>query len=205
MKSENKILDRIYNLSGDPDECRDAYKDWAATYDADTVKGMGYVGPAVAAKKLDALGVDPAGPVLDAGCGTGLAGVELKALGFTAIDGMDLSPEMLEVARGKDVYDDLREADMTRPLPYDDAAYAAIVCVGAFTHAHVGPKGFDELVRITRSGGPVVATVHEDVWDADKYQDHLAGLEARGKARIREAAQADYHIHKCRLVVLEAA
>jgi len=205
MKSKNEILNRIYNLSGAPNECRDAYKDWAETYDADTVEDMGYVGPAIAAKKLGALGVAPTDPVLDAGCGTGLAGAELKALGFTAINGMDLSPEMLEVARSKDVYDDLREADMTKPLPYEDEAYAAIICVGAFTHAHVGPKGFDELVRITQSGGPVVATVHEDVWDADKYHDHLARLEAQGKARIREAEKADYHIHKCRLVVLEAA
>jgi len=203
VKSKSPVLDRIYKLSGDPEECRDAYKDWAKTYDADTVDGLGYVGPAKAADKLAALGLDRAARVLDAGCGTGLAGVELKARGFTQVDGMDLSPEMLALAREKDAYSDLREADMTQKLPYEDDAYDAIVCVGTFTHAHVGPKGFEELLRITKRGGPVVATVHEDVWDADDYAGYLKGLEARGVARLQEADETDYHVNKCRMVVLE--
>ncbi|WP_440958739.1 class I SAM-dependent DNA methyltransferase [Oceanicaulis sp. LC35] len=203
MKSENEILDRIYNLSGDPEETRDAYKDWAERYDDDTVEGMGYVAPAVASDKLSALLPDTSIRILDAGCGTGLAGVELNKRGYQNVDGMDLSPDMLAMARRKEVYDDLREADMTETLDYPDNAYDAIICVGAFTHAHVGPKGFDELVRITRPGGAIVATVHEDVWDADKYADYLRKLEASGKAKIREADEADYHINKCRLVVLE--
>ena len=37
----------------------------------------------------------------------------------------------------------------------------------------------------------------------DKYADYLKKLEASGKAKIREADEADYHVHKCRLVVLE--
>ncbi len=203
MKSDNEILNRIYNLSGDPEETRDAYKDWAENYDDDTVEGMGYVAPAVASDKLRALLPDTSIRILDAGCGTGLAGVELNRRGYQNVDGMDLSPDMLTVARRKEVYDDLREADMTETLDYPDNAYDAIICVGAFTHAHVGPKGFDELVRITRPGGGIVATVHEDVWDEDKYADYLKKLEASGKAKIREADEADYHVHKCRLVVLE--
>ena len=38
------------------------------------------------------------GPLLDAGCGTGLSGPSLKALGYDDIAGLDLSPEMLSVA-----------------------------------------------------------------------------------------------------------
>lgn len=203
MKSENEILNRIYNLSGDPEETRDAYKDWAENYEGDTVDGMGYVAPVVASDKLHTLLPDTSIRILDAGCGTGLAGVELKKRGYQNVDGMDLSPDMLMMARRKDVYGDLREADMTEKLDYPDNMYDAIICVGAFTHAHVGPKGFDELVRITRHGGGIIATVHEDVWDAERYAEHLQGLEASGKAKIREADEADYHVHKCRLVVLE--
>ena len=203
MKSENEILNRIYNLSGDPEETRDAYKDWAENYDGDTVEGMGYVAPAVASDKLRALLPDTSIRILDAGCGTGLAGEELNKRGYQNVDGMDLSPDMLTVARRKEVYDDLREADMTEKLDYPDNAYDAIICVGAFTHAHVGPKGFDELVRITRPGGGIIATVHEDVWDVDKYAAYLKKLETTGKVKIREAEEADYHVHKCRLVVLE--
>ena len=100
--SKNPILERIYNLDGGPEETRDAYKDWAKSYDEDTVEGMGYVAPAVAADKVKSL-VKPDAVILDAGCGTGLAGVELAERGFKTIDGMDLSPEMLDVAREKGV------------------------------------------------------------------------------------------------------
>lgn len=203
VKAKSPVLDRIYNLSGEPEECRDAYKDWAKTYDADTVDGLNYVGPAIAADRLAAMDIDRGARVLDAGCGTGLAGAELKTRGFKAIDGMDLSPEMLDVAREKKAYADLREADMTKPLPYEDDAYEAIICVGTFTHCHVGPKGFDELVRITRPGGPIVATVHEEIWDAEGFPQHLSRLEREGAIKLIEAEPADYHVNKCRLVVLE--
>jgi SAM-dependent methyltransferase len=200
QKSGNPILDRIYRMSGSAAECRDVYRDWARRYDEDTVGDMGYVGPQVVADKLASL-VRPDASVLDAGCGTGLAGAELAERGFTAIDGMDLSPDMLAVAREKAVYRDLREEDLTRRLSYDDGAYDAVGCVGTFTHAHVGPQGFDELLRVTRAGGPVVATVHEGVW-GDGYEEHFRHLEAAGVARVSSVEDSDYHLHGCKLCVL---
>lgn len=201
MKSKNAILDRIYNLSGQPDDCVDAYKDWADTYEQDTVDGMNYVAPRVAAQRLAGL-VKPGAEILDAGCGTGLAGVELAALGFTTIDGMDISPDMLDQARKKAVYRNLQVEDMTRTLSYGDEAYDAVVCVGTFTHAHVGPAGFDELIRITRPGAPIVATVHEDVWP-DGYDAHFKALETDGRARVNSISEEAYHINRCKLVTLD--
>ncbi|MCH8488816.1 MAG: class I SAM-dependent methyltransferase [Oceanicaulis sp.] len=199
--SQNPILERIYNLDGGPEECRDAYKDWAKTYDEDTVEGMGYVAPAVTADKIASL-LKRDAVILDAGCGTGLAGVELAERGFKTVDGMDISPDMLERAREKGAYRTLQTEDMTQPLSYETDAYDAVVCVGTFTHAHVGPKGFDELVRITRRGGPIVATIHEDVW-GDGYEAHFAKLEAAGAAKIASIEEAPYHLNKCKLVTLD--
>tara|TARA_B100001179_G_C18559746_1_gene389977 strand:+ start:50 stop:673 length:624 start_codon:yes stop_codon:yes gene_type:complete len=199
--SENPILNRIYTLKGEPDEVRDAYKDWAQTYEKDTVEDMGYIAPAVVADKIAALMPD-AKLVLDAGCGTGLAGVELSQRGFKTIDGMDISPDMLDMAREKEVYRNLQVEDMTGPLSYESNTYDAVSCVGTFTHAHVGPKGFNELLRITKPEGMVVATVHEDVWD-DGYQEHFKALEAAGKARVTSIEDAAYHLHGCKLCVLQ--
>ncbi len=201
-KSQNPILNKVYSLKGSPEEVVDAYKDWAKTYEKDTVQDMGYVAPVVVAEKLATLlGADA--KVLDAGCGTGLTGQELNKRKFTDVDGMDISPEMLEIARSKKVYEDLRIQDMTGPLDYETGAYDAVTCVGTFTHAHVGPKGFNELLRITKPGGPVVATVHEDVWP-DGYEDHFTELARAKKAVIKSIEVAPYHLHQCRLCVLEA-
>ena len=203
MKSKNEILDRIYNLSGEPDECVCAYKDWAGTYDEDTLGGMNYVGPRVAAAHLAKL-LNPSAMVLDAGCGTGLVGVELADLGFKTIDGLDISAEMLSQASKKGPYRNLQREDMTQPLSYNTAAYDAVICVGTFTHAHVGPKGFNELIRVTKAGGPLVATIHEEVW-SDGYEEHFKHLEAEGIASVKSISDEAYHINRCKLVTLEVA
>ena len=200
--SKNPILNKVYTMKGGPDDCVDAYRDWASTYEKDTVEDMGYVAPTVVADTLAGL-VTPNATILDAGCGTGLTGAALRERGIKTIDGMDISPEMLDIARAKDAYRDLRIQDMTGKLDYETDAYDATTCVGTFTHAHVGPQGFNELVRITRAGGPIVATVHEDVWP-DGYEEHFAALERDGAAMIRSIEEAPYHLHKCRLCVLEA-
>lgn len=49
----------------------------------------------------------------DLGCGTGRTGAWLRAQGVPAIDGVDLTPQMLEVARTRRVHQRLVEADVT--------------------------------------------------------------------------------------------
>ena len=203
VKAKNPALERIYNMDGSPEEAVEAYKDWAKTYDEDTVDGMNYVGPKLSAEKLAEHAPKDA-VVLDAGCGTGLAGEELAKLGFKTMDGMDISPDMLDLAREKGVFRDLKVQDMTKPLDYDTDAYDAVICVGTFTHAHVGPKGFDELIRITKSGGPIVATVHEEVWN-DGYEEHFKTLQEEGRAKVKSITDEAYHVNRCKLVTLEAA
>ncbi len=51
----------------------------------------------------------------DLGCGTGLAGVALRAV-TDWLGGVDLSPAMVRLAEDKRIYDDLRTGDMARAL-----------------------------------------------------------------------------------------
>lgn len=197
------IIDRVYAMQG-PDDAERVYDEWAARYDDDTVQGMGYVGHAVAAAKL----VELARPdlVLDAGCGTGLAGVELAQRMETTIDGVDVSQGMLDQARTRGVYRRLERADLTRPLDIEDDNYDAAICVGTFTAGHVGPEAFGELARVVRPGGHVVATVLDRVWESGGYRASIDELADSGKVRLLEA---DVHPYRegegvdCRLCVLE--
>ncbi|MGK9233656.1 methyltransferase domain-containing protein [Inquilinus limosus] len=98
-----------------------------------------------------------AGMVLDAGCGTGQISIPLAGRGF-AVHGIDISPEMVRLARrklrpGQEGYYQVADA---RGLPYRDAAFDAVVVSKLFMHIQDWPQACRELVRVVRPGGPIV-------------------------------------------------
>ena len=62
----------------------------------------------------------PIGPVLDLGCGTGLVALAIGDLPLGPITGVDLSRRMIDQARAKRLYADLRQADIVEELKKDD-------------------------------------------------------------------------------------
>jgi cyclopropane fatty-acyl-phospholipid synthase-like methyltransferase len=82
---------------------------------------------------LDAAGVGPGIRLLDIGCGSGLTLV-LAAERGAIPSGIDISPGLLNIARGRLPHADLREADMAS-LPFGDAAFDAVTGVNAFQFA----------------------------------------------------------------------
>jgi predicted TPR repeat methyltransferase len=160
-----------------------AYDAWAETYEAE-MRAAGYrhpsVGLALVARHLPR----GAGPVLDAGAGTGLIGEWLSILGYPEVEALDLSAGMLAVAARKGVYSHLTQAALGDPLPYADGQFAAVVSTGVFTTGHVGAEALPELLRITRKGGVIVLTVKLTVWEGG-----IEGwLATNGVARIETTA-----------------
>jgi predicted TPR repeat methyltransferase len=189
-------LARSYTLN-DVNDTRTLYDEWAANYDSDLAKAdQDYVGPVVAAAHvLKYLGAPQIGPdvdLLDAGCGTGLVGVQLALAGAKKIDGVDLSPGMLEVARKTGAYRSLETADLSTPLSHKDNTYEVVACIGTMTQGHVGPVALDEFVRITKPGGLIVATVLGYIYESGGYQDKIESLVNKGQAELLTADMVDY-------------
>jgi predicted TPR repeat methyltransferase len=67
------------------------------------------------------------GPVLDLGCGTGLVGVAAHGLRAGPWIGVDLSPGMLAVARQKQLYAELHEADIQNYLVAEQRQFPLIL------------------------------------------------------------------------------
>lgn len=207
MSAENPLLKQSVTLGGDPDAIRDFYKNWSDSYDSDLLLDIGYVAPQITAEALCRRVSDTA-TILDAGCGTGLVGIELiKRKPNLSVDGIDLTPEMLEVSRRKEVYRKLSEADMSARLEdIDDDSYDGVVSAGVFTNGHVGPDGIDELIRITRPGAPVILTVRDSAWETDGFKAKVGQLETDGRTKTVEITHSPYHTKEdifCQLVVLE--
>ncbi|MGZ0145673.1 class I SAM-dependent methyltransferase [Kribbella sp. WER1] len=112
---------------------------------------------------LDLLGDVTGRRILDAGCGSGPLVAELKARG-ASVAGFDASPAMIRLARerlGDDA--DLKVADLTLPLPYDDEAFddASAMLVLHYFEDWSGP--LTELRRVLRPGGRLVVVVNHPV------------------------------------------
>ncbi|MCB1398366.1 MAG: methyltransferase domain-containing protein [Rhodobacter sp.] len=173
-------LSNAYALQG-ADDCLRLYAGWADSYDSDWAVSMDYRLPAEVAAALMRMGT-PDGAVLDVGAGTGLMAAALRGLGFQGpVDAVDLSTEMLAVARQKGLYRALIQADITRPLPVA-TRYAAIASSGTFTHGHVGPEALPPLLDATLPGASVALSVNAGVWESLGF---AAALDALGP-RIRD-------------------
>ncbi|MBL6946784.1 MAG: class I SAM-dependent methyltransferase [Rhodospirillales bacterium] len=204
MSKDGPLLDKAYDRKT-KDEVVGLYREWAETYD-DELEENSYVGPergaAVFAEHIN----DRKARIIDVGCGTGLVGGFLTAHGYSAIDGLDISSEMLAVARGKGVYEDLFEADLTTTIDVPDATYDAAISVGTFTHNHVGPDGLDEVLRIVKPGGFASISVNADAYVADGYRAKFDSLVSNGICAIIKERDEDYIIARgirSRIVVLK--
>jgi predicted TPR repeat methyltransferase len=71
--------------------------------------------------------------VLDLGCGTGLSGAVFKDLA-ARLDGVDLSPKMMEAARTRAIYDELILADIETSLAQDGPAYDLILAADTLVY-----------------------------------------------------------------------
>ena len=152
-------LEDAYDLKTPADSLR-LYAEWADTYDETFAKEHAYVmDQHVARAYVNAGGFQP---VLDVGAGTGLCGQALRERGLDHVDATDISPEMLAVAKSKGIYHTLFEGDILAGLDVETGTYAGLVSSGTFTHGHVGPEALDELLRLVRSGGWIVISIHRE-------------------------------------------
>ena len=176
MTDDGYDLDEAYQIDG-PDAARRMYGDRAPTYDESFGAAWGYIAPREIAGILKGeIGAEA--EILDIGAGTGLVAEHLRG---RTVDALDITPEMLEVARPKGVYRSLTLGDLTKALDIPDAAYDAVVSCGTFTHGHVGPECFPELLRITRPGAVFACGTIGPVLDGAGFGSELARLVAQGR------------------------
>jgi len=192
MSKDKQLLDKAYDRKN-MHEVAALYGEWAATYD-DELKNNSYVAPQLGASVFATYVRDLDARILDVGCGTGLVGHALMTHGYTNIDGLDLSTEMLNQARDKGCYEQLFQADLTAVIDVADACYDAAISVGTFTHNHVGPDGIDEVLRIVKPGGIASITVNGDAYVEDGYRAKFDTLVADGICSLVEERDEAYII-----------
>jgi SAM-dependent methyltransferase len=132
-------------------DVRTGYGEWVATYeqtvqDAMDIELLG---------ELREVPWSDVGAAADLGCGTGRTGTWMHERGVAVIDGVDLTPEMLEVARARDVYRRLVEGDVSATDLGSDDYDLVMTCLVDEHLAEVAPL-YAEGFRLARSCGTFV-------------------------------------------------
>ena len=98
--------------------------------------------------------------IIDVGAGTGFIGVELHKLGYTDVHALDISQEMLNEAKKKNVYKKFTCCSLTdqRIPEVETGEFDALISAGTLIKAHVRASAFMEMIRMVKIGRPVFDT-----------------------------------------------
>jgi SAM-dependent methyltransferase len=127
---------------------REGYREWLPSYETTVEDEMDLV-------LLAALEWVPWTDVeraADLGCGTGRTGAWPQTRGVARIDGIDLTPEMLAIARGRGIYERLERADVA-DTGLDDDTYDLITTCLVDEHLRDLRPLYREVARLLRPSG----------------------------------------------------
>jgi len=181
----------IYKLKT-TSEIMNYYDEWGKgnKYDQDMFD-WNYTGPKETSKVFNKYIKNKKVKIYDAGCGTGLVGVELKKYGFFNFHGADLSQKLLDLVPNG-LYQSLEKIDLNKKIVHDNDTFDAIMCVGTFTFGHVKPKALDEFIRITKNKGYICFTINEGIYEEYGFDKKLKDLSDQGKWNEIKFFKSDY-------------
>jgi len=173
------------------------FDQYADDFDHHLQTVLQYRAPQLLLAALDEHGVLVEGiDVLDLGCGTGLCGPLLRPYART-LAGVDLSPQMLEQARRREVYDELACADIVEFLQTRGTPCGLLVAADVLVYFGDLQPVFRAARRVLPDGGVFAFTVEAQQSGAQPigaqpidYALRPSGRYAHSQAYLEALAQA---------------
>ena len=191
--TDNKLP--IYKLTS-KDKVLKYYDDWTknAQFNQDMIDWK-YTAPVNTVQLLDKYIQDKNIKILDAGCGSGLTGIELKKRGYANIHGVDFSKSMLNLIPNN-IYQTVELIDLNEPLKYNDNNFDVIICVGTFTYGHVKAHALDEFIRVTNKNGYICFTINEGIYTEYKFDKKINELSKNKSWNVLKLFKSSYIVNK---------
>lgn len=142
------------------DYVRETFDHFAEDFDKQLLEDLEYRAPKlIHALFREVSGETPVGlDILDAGCGTGLVGLDFRQYARSLI-GVDLSPEMLKLARAREIYDELREEELAACMRSLPNRFDLIVAADVFCYIGDLSETLSAARMALKSGGMLIFSV----------------------------------------------
>ena len=164
------------------------YNEWCENYEKD-VSNAGYICPNVVCETLKkTLLVDESKQykILDVAVGTGINGKLLQKDNIK-IDGVDRSEGMMEIAKDKEIYQNLYYMDCNKPLDLEESKYDGIICSGGFSKKQIRAKpAIEEFCRLIKKDGIISFTTRSDELE---FVEEVNNLEKNNKLEVLDIKQ----------------
>ncbi|MDG5494462.1 tetratricopeptide repeat protein [Niveispirillum sp. BGYR6] len=172
---------------------RALFDTYADRFDRELVGRLHYDAPAALRAVLDEQGIGGGRDVLDAGCGTGLAGLAVRDMA-RHLAGFDLSPRMVEKARARDIYHELWVGELVESLTQRPASADLLLAADVLVYLGDLRPVMAAAATVLRPGG-LFAFTCERVDQPDGFLLHEGRRFAHAEAHVRQAlAQAGFSI-----------
>jgi SAM-dependent methyltransferase len=127
---------------------REGYRIWSSSYEETIKTDMDLW----LLERISTVRWNEVARAADLGCGTGRTGAWLKSRGVPEVDGVDLTPEMLERAKARGVYSHLSVADVS-DSGLESGAYSLVTTSLVDEHLSDLRPLYLESARLTKAGG----------------------------------------------------
>ncbi len=165
------------------------FDEFAPSFD-EVLANLEYSGPVHVKQALEAAEPDPRAvhAAVDLGCGTGLVGPLVKPW-VRSLVGVDLSQQMLDLAKKRGVYDELVREEVTAFVQARPTAFELVLCTETLLYFGDLDVLFAAVARCLRPGGRFISTA-ELLQDGDKaYALLRSGRFAHRRSYINESLE----------------
>ncbi len=189
-----KPLGKLSKVSGDHSSVdpKKHYDNWAEEYDHELINDYGYIAHKITTSKFRTIVTYKKAQIIDVGCGTGLVGKELKKLGYSNIEGYDISPKMLKKAQKTNAYQGLFELDLNQKKTIGLKRYDALISVGSFGYGSLNIKSLLNLIRLVNSKGVMFIFMNSQPFFSENYEEYLSLLVKKGFWKIYSISAHNY-------------
>ena len=151
------------NNSSTREYVEELFDRYAEKFDSSLIKELEYEIPKILTDlTVKEHGTGSLGSVLDLGCGTGLAGLEIKRF-CSNLEGIDLSNQMIERARIKSVYDKLTHVDIIEYLSNAELNFDYFIATDVFVYVGELSKIFRLIKSRNKKSGRLAFTTEHTV------------------------------------------